>query len=1023
MTWVNWGDFTWVTFHSGSFPSHQLSLSELYTTFCTADGEEFNHKHIEIAAIASKDVPALSRLIRVALKQEVSVTEIVRRIKAAGESLYNVKSFSIREHDIAALASLTGGPRLVRALNIGMGLPGLSTTHCNMDCPRIRLSIYAPNLLDISNNISSVFRPIHNSNTDATSAISPPTRKRLWSILIDEVAIERRPRYDSSSDSIAGICRDHASKFDLNAVSSRGLEGIRAIQAALEAGHCHRAKEATVIAIAGFGAEAHIYAARMIALSGTCKAESEEAGYLLMVCTVDGWNLSPHGLVMYGPISSLETDGDPKQRRIFHRYCIRAKLLPTSKLYPALGSLPLFNTFCGPDEITHDGDFKHEEKHFATALRSKDGIMVANTLISSGHIRLLVASLPGETLASVTPLFDVTDHQNVPNANRLLCLVYQASQLPDIVLAPEHQSFVILGELLHSFTQPFTNPTLSLSQQLTHLSTCAHLLFALYRLNGGAFISGQLYYDVQTTIKTAYFTVAKSQEIDPEGPVYLLQTGTDRLEQRFATMWTMTHDRNMDIVQLADRAEAAQYVDEIYARNPDLYQGSYRLSLDGNTGIDHTNPASWTGDVTASGAGIRSCWSTGQERASQILSRGQAVFCFDEAQLQQQLQESSRSQSTDPDCEIDMMHPFGSYVGINADTIINEALPDTDPSTTMGNEDLLDEQPEPVDLIPSLSDEDLSLEDLLPPPHGEDPAETLANSTVTKKGWIDVEGKPVHAESLIRCCLGFDEGAKSTDRLHRIIGLTRSPYKPSLNTDRILGTDQLLGQLVLSFIRIDNAPAAAILRVTSITLGGGNSVEGIPHSNFQDSTIKLGGQVVSLILDPETNCWVWNQSPNCQWEVLPSAAKSNSNKPTTSAFSQPHSSKQSSIVHIPAILAIPINPAAHTQATGIWAFEDAPLRILVAQLWTILSNSPDSQNQIPVRHGTTTFPYCDVDGQRCFLQEEGQSLSTEAAPDSSWPCYICCKDFKLREMRKHVSTHLLARQFNIPDPTAVLAVL
>ncbi|KEP46198.1 hypothetical protein V565_212800, partial [Rhizoctonia solani 123E] len=900
-----------------------------------------------VSAIASKDVPALSRLIRVALKQQVSVTEIVRRIKAAGESLYNVKSFSIREHDIAALASLTGGPRLVRALNIGIGLPGLSTTHRNMNCPRICLSIYAPSVLDISSNITSVFRPVQAPTTDApsTNTNTLPARKRLWSILIDEVAIERRPRYDSSSDSIAGICRDHASKFDLNAVSSRGLEGIRAVQAALDAGHCHRAKEATVIAIAGFGAEPHIYAARMIALSGTCKAESEEAGYLVIVYTIESWDVSPHGRAMHGPISSLETDGDPKRRRIFHRYCIRIRLPSTSKLYPALGSLPLFNTFCGPDEITNGGDFKHEEKRFATALRSKDGIMVSNALISSGYIKLLLASLPGETLASVNPLFDVTDHQNVPNANRLLCLLYQASQLPDVVMAPEHQAFVILGELLHSFTQPFTNPALSLSQQLTHLSTCAHLLFALYRLNGGSFISGQLYYDVQTTIKTAYFTVAKSQQIDPDGPVYLLQTGTDRLEQRFSTMRTMTHDRNMDIVQLADRAEAAQYIDEIYARNPDLYRGSYRLSLDGNTGIDHTNPASWTGDVTASSAGIRSCWSAGQERASQILSRGQAAFCFDAAQLQ----ESLHSQSTNSDSEVDMMRPFGSYVGINADTIVTESLPDSEPQATPEEENSVNSlELEPVDVIPSISDQDLSIEDLLPPPHGEEPSETLENTTVTKKGWIDVEGKPIHAESLIRCCLGFDGGAKSTDRLRRIIGLTRSPYKPSLNSDRILGTDFLLGQLVLSFIRIGKAPAAAILRVTSITLGNGDIVEGIPHSSFKESTVKFGGQVVSLVLDPTTSCWVWNQSP--QWEVLPTSAKSASNKPATSISTQPQSSKQSSVIHFPSMLAIPINPAAataHTQNVGIWAFEDISLKLLVTQQWNTLASSPDVLNQIP----------------------------------------------------------------------------
>lgn len=48
-----------------------------------------------VAAIASKDVPALSRLVRVAISQKGSLAAITRRIENAANCVYHVKSFSV----------------------------------------------------------------------------------------------------------------------------------------------------------------------------------------------------------------------------------------------------------------------------------------------------------------------------------------------------------------------------------------------------------------------------------------------------------------------------------------------------------------------------------------------------------------------------------------------------------------------------------------------------------------------------------------------------------------------------------------------------------------------------------------------------------------------------------------------------------------------------------------------------------------------------------------------------------------
>ncbi|KDN38526.1 hypothetical protein RSAG8_09415, partial [Rhizoctonia solani AG-8 WAC10335] len=193
---------------------------------------------------------------------------------------------------------------------------------------------------------------------------------------------------------------------------------------------------------------------------------------------------------------------------------------------------------------------------------------------------------------------------------------------------------------------------MSLSDQITCLSKCGHLLFALYHINGTKFLSGQLIYDIQASIKNAIFCVGKTQLIDPKLPFYLLQTGTDRLESRFGTYWTTTSDRNGDLLQMSECAAGAQHIDQIFSAHPKWNRAPYRLSLDGKSGVDHTNPASWTGDVTVGNVNIYESWLRGQSQAAELLKWAEAEFEFNPTKLA----------IASPD--IDLMRPFGMYPGI-----------------------------------------------------------------------------------------------------------------------------------------------------------------------------------------------------------------------------------------------------------------------------------------------------------------------------------------------------------------------
>jgi hypothetical protein len=53
-------------------------------------------------------------------------------------------------------------------------------------------------------------------------------------------------------------------------------------------------------------------------------------------------------------------------------------------------------------------------------------------------------------------------------------------QIPDVDVYIDFETIGMLGDLFHNLLESFVNPSLSLTQQVTHLSTFTHLLFTFY---------------------------------------------------------------------------------------------------------------------------------------------------------------------------------------------------------------------------------------------------------------------------------------------------------------------------------------------------------------------------------------------------------------------------------------------------------------------------------------------------------------------------------------------------------------
>lgn len=168
------------------------------------------------------------------------------------------------------------------------------------------------------------------------------------------------------------------------------------------------------------------------------------------------------------------------------------------------------------------------------------------------------------------------------------------------------------------------DPTKTVGGLLEGLSCVAHLLLHLFRALRTAAMTGQLYHDLQATIRGIFSVVLKVQEHCPATPVFLWQIGTDALENLFAVVRTLAHASNVDGKKLGDRLGAAVALEEIYANHDDWARKARRLSLTFDRKIDHMNVRTWVnagphGSCDVRGVNVAACWNEGRRMALGVL--------------------------------------------------------------------------------------------------------------------------------------------------------------------------------------------------------------------------------------------------------------------------------------------------------------------------------------------------------------------------------------------------------------------
>ncbi|KAI0258117.1 hypothetical protein BC834DRAFT_836446, partial [Gloeopeniophorella convolvens] len=805
-----------------------------------------------LLAVSSQSIPRIDRVLRVGFNRGASMQSILLMVQKAADGVYRPKGFDERDNLLASLFLRYGGARLANMTARVFGTPAASTIRKRTNIPILAPSPSMPTLSEVTQNIRAALEAI-------VDILAGPSEGPCHAVLMwDELAIEQRPRWDDKTNNLLGFCRECTKDTSLEFSSMKDLD---VVFDELERGEVHLASEATVGAIGLLSADSRLYSARPILASGSCKRESARDHVTLLQTTINAVN-SQKALTR-ARIVSLASDGEARRGKALVHLTFKSLLSPTSSIYLSLSTLSLMDLHVGDDDITADKDYKHVVfKRLRNVLLREKGSLVLGVWITPALLRRHLLD-SGHTLAHVQSVLNPADKQDVELAYRLERDIWSLKSLAedaskDAAYAQTRDTLCAFGSLCYHLIFPYICVDLSLSEQLGHLSSAAHLAMALYTFEDAKsrFLPNALYIDIMIMIKNVFFCVAKAKVDMPERPFYLILLGTDRLESLFGILRTMVgNDANLDMLQLALRVTGTTEVANILAKHPEWDRAPRRLHLPTLTrdaqavhGADHISPRAWRGSVVPQDVTLATCWKRGRRFIED-------KFPFTTEQL--------RTIDETPGASI--LAPFGTLM---VKPLLTGESSDTSVLALM--DDNIEEPEVPVTLADSTVESDLMGEGLRTLEDAASQAE-WGETSATSKGasfsnQIDVNGKGeiISKARALAQRFKYKTTSSSTDRLRRVQQEPRymnggsasiGPLAHLQEGPRISVTDP-----VASLVRCDGHVFLCLGEINNIKFNS-QAVEEVLVSVLHEKAVQISYQVISLI--PATDAD--DPSKKCDW--------------------------------------------------------------------------------------------------------------------------------------------------------------
>ncbi|KAJ6476636.1 hypothetical protein DFH09DRAFT_1253487 [Mycena vulgaris] len=329
------------------------------------------HKQF-VMAVASGKVERGTQLVRACLNNNVGIRGLVERYRRACEVVYNPNGFSENDMMFSLLVLRLGGVRLAGTVHRAKGLPGLSTLRSNT----IIHPLWAAPGMPTRTEIEASIELCAEGEPELTG---PPTIVHRV-LMMDEIAVEQRPRWEDKTNMFLGACRECSHKVSLELTTAADLE---IFFNALDDGDIHLASEATVVAFGALSKDPRVYSPR----------------------PCSGNNKRLRGNITYRTISIASDEA--KRGAALVIQAMNRELSPESPIHPLVSVLELMNLRVGEDDITCDKDYRHV------------GVKVLGFVITPAIIKEHLRS-NGHSREQVNPFLNPNDKQDVTLGHQLL---------------------------------------------------------------------------------------------------------------------------------------------------------------------------------------------------------------------------------------------------------------------------------------------------------------------------------------------------------------------------------------------------------------------------------------------------------------------------------------------------------------------------------------------------------------------------------------------------------------------------
>ena len=164
------------------------------------------HKRLLIA-IATSNFRRVNAIVAQGVRNNASVQTMISMIALSAQGLYQPKNYSEAEYELTYLLWKFGGPRVANLYAKACGGPHTTTVSRHRKVPPLLPSHSTPTIHEMTHNLDILY-PVVDER-------APSTGIRGYSISVDEIAVEKRLRWNPRNNMIVGVCREHSDECSL----------------------------------------------------------------------------------------------------------------------------------------------------------------------------------------------------------------------------------------------------------------------------------------------------------------------------------------------------------------------------------------------------------------------------------------------------------------------------------------------------------------------------------------------------------------------------------------------------------------------------------------------------------------------------------------------------------------------------------------------------------------------------------------------------------------------------------------